>query len=807
MVRLDRITMQGFKSFAGKVTIPFPEGFNAVCGPNGSGKSNIVDALTFVLGTTSARSIRAQKLQNLIFNGGADRKPAEFCEVTLYLNNSDNRIPVNESEVKITRRVTRSGISVYKLNGRTVTRNKIQDLLANAGLSADGYNIIMQGDVTKIIEMNPLERREIIDEVSGIKEFDEKREKAARELERVELRVRESMIVAAEKQKYVQRLKAEKDNAEKYLELSEKLRTFRASLLHKKLTEAEEKGRVIEKEIEEKSRTFDEKSRTFEEAEKSLEALEKRMKKIDEEIMQKTKSIDVLRKADAVQAEILRKKDRLDFNEMELSRLREFESPERNLAVKEIIGLKLPGVHGTVESLVSFPAEYSTAVEVAMGRHSKDIVVRDHETAAGCIKHLKAKKIGRARFLPLDRMKKRERKEYKGKERIIGYAIDLVKFDRKFSMAVEYILGSTLVVDGIDTAKKIRGFRVVTMDGDLVEPSGAMIGGFYRKKRRESYAGRMMQLQQENQALETEIGALQKELGKYSVKDTGETASLREGKQNLEMEIESARKSWKGIFEEKMVLQGSISRLKIEKAKIDATHESLKLEEEEFREVKDFEEGSVDMLQERVRHFVSEINRLGPVNMKAIEEFKTINVEFEEMKKNLDRLLEEKNAIVKIVEDVQKKRYDKFMETFSEIAGNFSTIYYDMAGGAGRLRLEEENNIDSGLVIEANPSGKKIVNLDSMSGGEKTLTSLAFLFAIMQHYSTPFYVLDEVDAALDKANTKKIADLIKKYSKSVQFIVISHNDLTIAEADKVFGVSMDHGISKVFGIEMPVMVE
>ena len=126
-------------------------------------------------------------------------------------------------------------------------------------------------------------------------------------------------------------------------------------------------------------------------------------------------------------------------------------------------------------------------------------------------------------------------------------------------------------------------------------------------------------------------------------------------------------------------------------------------------------------------------------------------------------------------------------------------------GGAGNVRLEEENNISSGLIIEASPAGKKVLNLDAMSGGEKTLTSLAFLFAVMQHYQVPFYVLDEVDAALDKSNTKKIIELIKKYSNDIQFIVVTHNDFTIQEADKVFGVSMESGVSKIFGIEMPAV--
>ena len=138
MLRLERITIHGFKSFANKTVIPLPRGFNVIAGPNGSGKSNITDAIIFVLGITSAKYIRAQKLQNLIFNGTQKRKSAEFCEVSLYINNSKRELPFDEDEVKITRRITRSGISVYKINGRTVTRTKIIEIFSIANMSPDG---------------------------------------------------------------------------------------------------------------------------------------------------------------------------------------------------------------------------------------------------------------------------------------------------------------------------------------------------------------------------------------------------------------------------------------------------------------------------------------------------------------------------------------------------------------------------------------------------------------------------------------------------------------------------------------------
>lgn len=800
MVRLDRITMQGFKSFANKVMVPFPAGFNVIAGPNGSGKSNICDAITFVLGTSSAREIRAQKLQNLLFNGAKSRKPADYCEVTLYIDNGDKAIANVDNEIKITRRITRSGISVYKLNGMTVTRGKILDMLANSKISPEGYNIIMQGDVTRIIEMSNIERRDVIDEIAGIAEFDEKKEKAARELERVEMLVRESMIVVAEKQRLVSRLKAEKDVAELYQKLGSQLRTSRASLLNARAKVLEGKLASIENNLLTETEKFNEHEKEFGDIEKGSEEKEKLIRSIGDEIIQKSKNYGLVRSIEKIRAEILRRKDRIDVNNREISRLKS--STISNDIVKEILNQNLKGVYGTLYSLVNIPPQYAIALEVALGHHRNDIVVETDEIAAACIKFLKERRLGRARFIPLNKIRGREKKPVK--ENIIGYAIDLITFDSKLEHAMQYVLGSTIVVDNIDTARKFRGFRVVTLDGDLIEPSGAMVGGYYKRMR--GFGEGIEKLQRENALLETEIEKSEEELDalkEKEEKESEEVVILQNRRDTLENELEALRKNRKDVYEQRLILQGSISKLRIEKAKLEAEIDNVRLEFEEFSDVKEFLMLPIEELQNNIRNYVIEINRLGPVNMRAIEEYGTIRIEFDEMRKKMDKLLDEKGAITKIIQEVETKRRGKFMETLNNISENFSAIYRDLSSGTGRLRMEEENNIDSGLIIEASPAGKNVVNLDAMSGGEKTLTSLAFLFAIMQLHSSPFYILDEVDAALDKANTKKIVDVIKKYSKNNQFIVISHNDFTVQEADKVFGVSIEDGVSKIFGIELP----
>jgi chromosome segregation protein len=808
--------MYGFKSFANKISIPFPEGFNCICGPNGVGKSNIIDALTFVLGTARAKHIRAEKLKNLIFNGSKNREASKYCEVSLYLDNSDKKIPVPEKEIKISRKVNRSGISLYKLNGRTVPKSKIIELLSYVNLSPEGHNIIMQGDVTRLIEMSNLERKEIIDDISGISEFDDKKDKAYRELEKVENRVRETMIVIVEKQRLVQRLKQERENALKYQRLEKELRKSKASLIHKKLVNTQKEMKELDDKISEMSKEFEAATKASEQLEKELEKKEKEVLGHEEEILEKSRDYKIAREIDLIKSEILTKKEKIEINDKNEERLETIISrlesiyEEKSPAVKEILSLNDPRVNGTISSIIRVPAKFNTAIEVALGGHKNDIVVSDDEFAAQCIKLLKRKRIGRARFIPLNKIKTKNRKDINLSNNVFGYAADIIRFDDKVRPAVEYALRNTVVVSDIDTARKLKGFRIVTLDGDLIELSGAMTGGFYRIRKKSTeinnYRKEIETIRKESKDLEKEIRDLEKKLKKLQkeeIKETEEFKKLREKRTKEQEELSELRKKRTEIQNKRMSIQSQISRLKINRAKLEAILDNLKIELEEYPDITTYFDENEEKLKEKVRNALIEINKLGPINMKAIEEYDIVNVEFNELKRKIDKLLEEKSAITKTVDEIEKKRYDKFMTTLNTISDNFSKIYRDLMKGYGKLRLEEENNIDSGLVIEASPKGKKILNIDAMSGGEKTLTSLAFLFAIMQYYSSPFYVLDEIDAALDKANTKKIIDLIKKYSNDVQFIVITHNDNTIAAADKVYGVSMENGVSKIFGIEMP----
>jgi chromosome segregation ATPase len=757
----------------------------------------VADSLTFVLGIQSARAVRAQKLQNLIFNGGRSKKPAEWCEVSLVLDNFDNKIPIPDKEVKITRRITRSGISVYKLNGKTVNKAKIVDVLSPAGLSPDGHNIIMQGDVTRLIEMNPKERRQILDDISGIAEFIDKKTQAIGKLEKVETRVNEAIAVIAEKQRHVDQLRQEAETAEKYQALSVELRHLLASSIHKQLTDAKSEETDFDKKTKELEIEITLVEKELVTIEKDLPIKEKELKAKSDEIIKQRGGVDTVRQIERTAAEILRKRDRVDILRQQLQQL----NLHQSLDIQKQISVK----SWTLGSIISVPKEYSDALEVAIGNHAKDLVVTTDTEAVQAINHLREKRLGRARFLPLNKIISRGRKEYRPGEGFIGWALDLISYNQTYYPAVSYVLGNTIITDTIENARKMSkyGLRFVTLEGDLIEASGAMIGG-HRTSRLQFFDSTQMNKECENLLVEIEKLSKQlQELQNKEKKEAENVVDLVKERDLLELTVLQIRQKRAEASQGKFMIQSRINTITVEKARREARLQDLETRSKEYKDITTFIDATLEELQKHISQITSNIRSLGLINQKAMEDYKAMRVEFVEMKSKLDKLLEEKASILKTIEEVEKRRHEKFTSTFDAINNGFQKIWTDMTSGIAQLRLEDQTNLDSGLMIEASPAGKKVLDLDAMSGGEKTLTSLAFLFAIMQHFSSPFYVLDEVDAALDKANAHKVANLLKKYSKEYQFLVITHNDITTSAADRVFGVAMEEGSSKIYSIALP----
>lgn len=278
MTKILKLELKGFKSFGKKTEVPFGEDFNCVLGPNGSGKSNILDAMCFVLGKAGAKGMRAEKTANLIYNGGKTRSPAKEGEVSVYFDNT-TKIFGEESEIiKVTRIVKPKGQSVYKINDKTVTRNQILDLLSKARINPDGYNIILQGDIVRLVEMSSIERRQIVEEIAGISIYENKKQKALRELQRVEDKMNEAEIILSERKAHLKELKTDRDKALKFKELDEKIKRNKATINHNELTTKQKKAQDIDK--------------TVQKITQEIQKTQEKIQKYKEKITQKTKEVE-----------------------------------------------------------------------------------------------------------------------------------------------------------------------------------------------------------------------------------------------------------------------------------------------------------------------------------------------------------------------------------------------------------------------------------------------------------------------------------------------------------------------------------
>jgi len=664
----------------------------------------------------------------------------------------------------------------------------------------------------------------------------------------------------------------------------------------------------------------------------------------------------------------------------ELSKLKLSEDISFSPSTKEILRLRdegiIKGIHGSIAELVKVDDKYRKAIEVAAGRRAEAVVVESDEVAAKCIDYLKKNDYGRATFLPLNKMvtgKPRGRALLVIRnENVLGFAMDLVSYDKKYEPAVWYVLGDTIVVNNLDAARSLMGgIRMVTLDGELIEPSGAITGGslpkgglfemcdlkksmelkyklselsreqeeltdaFIKIKeeigkidnelkilpdykleeiekseiRKREIEGKLKVINDELKKLENELNEINSVIADYESKIKEkqneisqleelrrrkeeevisiaseekikkinflkeEIEKLKEESRNLianlrgkekerevilsqkneierrlgeneiklkEMEKELAEEEkrydesgkeikayeeieekiiskTKGLSEERDKLYKEI--VEIEKiidnlsTKMEATIDiisktkarlpSLESALSEIIDIKyEFREEEIlpiDEIKKRMKELEEAIQKMEPVNMKALEEYEKQEERKKKFEEDYNRLKEQRDNLIKLEEEIKNKKNKTFYEVFNEIRKNFIRIYSEFSGAEGDLILQNpENPFEGGLTIKVKKNGKTM-NLYSLSGGEKSIASLAFIFSMQAYEPSPFYILDEIDMFLDEKNAEKIAKMIFSNSSSAQFIVVSLRRVTIKNANHIYGVTISNGVSTIVG--------
>jgi len=951
MAYIKKLVMHGFKSFPKKTELQFTDGINVILGPNGSGKSNISDALCFVLGRLSAKSMRATKSGHLIFMGAKDASPSKEAVVELVFDNSDKTFSIEKSEISIQRIVRRNGQSIYKINNETKTRQDILLLMAQAGIDPNGFNIILQGEIQNFVKMHTEERRKIIEEVSGISIYESRKIKALRELEKTEEKLKEVAAILRERTIYLNNLERERQQALKFKKLESDLKKFKASVIHndiafkkkeiekidseiskavfqidkiKKLilsTQTEnasldEKTKSInskihqstgfeqekinqdiadlranlegirvrienyEKRISEIKRQKEELKISMEESEKTLKELKKNLPeaKKQEDIEKRKKKLEEIetqrKKFYMVKSELKTLKEMTEDKESLLKNyereseylLKQIEnisselfdkktSPEKLHELKSSLNLNKENLERIIKRGVELEKiinlnEYEiknlnklkediSKIDICPLCKSK--ITPEHIKSINSETNPRIEKFQQEINSSLKEIRQIEKDKQEIKEKTDGINSEISKREediRKLKSIEERKEQIKSLQEKIDKTKNEFSQlkkRKISLENNFDENSD--IDQKYENLRLEIQE---ISLRSE-ETIDSDISFKQRETERLKVtikqlvldeQDMSEELdSLKNSNEEKESTLEQKRKDaeelekrFKKLISERDTIQLKIhendmetskrqneihnleqimNNLKIGKAKFDAEYENLEIEILSFPNV-EIIKMSRDALLERITKTQEILSNIGSVNLRSLEVYDSIKQEYDSIKEKSELIEKEKQQTLKIIHEIdikKKKTFNRTLDALNEIfSRNFSLLSIK-----GNVSLELENRkepFEGGVNIIVKTGHGKYFDVTSLSGGEQTLVALSLIFAIQEYKPYFFYILDEIDAALDKRNSQRLAELLKKYMKRGQYIVISHNDEVISNATALYGISMHEGISKITSLKI-----
>ena len=563
---LKKLIAHGFKSFADNIVIDFNNDISGVVGPNGSGKSNIVDAVRWVLGEQSIKSLRGDITTDVIFAGSKSRPAMNSASVTLIFDNKDQYLPISFDEVSIKRRLYKDGTNEYFLNGEKVRLKDINNILMDSGVAKESFNIISQGKIEEILSSKPESRRVIFEEAAGVIKYKKRKEEAFRKLDRTHFNMDRINDIIKELEVQVEPLKEQRKKAIEYQELSENLKSLEISLavvditninnlyqkdkdlidkLQKEITsistnntKSESKTLELKVDINKKEEQLKNLNRDLLEVTEEVEKinskksilLERKKYEVDdvklhnniivlkEEESRLNNEINaILRDIEVANLEIEKQNEKIKLENISYSKIKQEKANIINLlnvairnknklsqeidvlkeniennstlpsSVKHILNNpKLRGICDTVGNIIQTDEKYSKAISVALMANSSNIIVENETCAKEAINYLKASKLGRATFLPLNNIKaKFIRDDIKNQLDIDGYiniASNLVNYDSKYQNVIKNLLGNVIIVKDIDIANKLSkkikfSNRIVTLDGDIINVGGSITGG------------------------------------------------------------------------------------------------------------------------------------------------------------------------------------------------------------------------------------------------------------------------------------------------------------------------------------------
>ena len=722
---LKSLELNGFKSFAQKTILEFPKGITAIVGPNGSGKSNIIDAVRWILGEREAKNLRSVKSEDLIFAGTPKKARVGMAQVAINFDNSSGFFPVNFDEVAIAREVSRDGNSTYLLNKSEVRAKDIVDFFARARLGTKGISIINQGSSDLFVRVTPEERRMMIEEVLGLKEYQLKKSEAERKLKNTSLNLEKIKMITEEVAPRLRTLKRQvskyRARGEKQKELNEIENNYfglKLSGIHADLAKTKTQINGFDEKTSNKSGEL----KTLEEKLKEVESTEYQNKKAEE---LKTKKFGFAGKQSQIQKELGRIEAQLEF----LS-------------------------HRLDDADDSFKKE--------------DLIYLLRDIKSSLEKTLEHKEL--AKFA----------------DSVKSLALKIEEFFKKPSV------------------QRSKEFKIL-------------------EEAKNNIMKEISTIEEELKAIEKEENEIAKNLEEFNERFK-HAFKLKEAKKEEIREFENQRKYL--VFESEK-LNIKLVDIKNEWIKNERTHEEFNNLFLNSRSL--ILNPDINDLEKKMFRLRAELMGIGEIDEALVKEAQEVEGYYNHLSAQSADLEKASADLDNLIVELKEEISSRFNKAFKDISDQFNNFFKLMfGGGSAKLKIkttnnrqlttnneeitleeqkqnenEEEKQEKVGVEIELNLPKKKIHSLDILSGGEKSLVSIAALFALVSVSPPPFLVLDEIDAPLDEKNSARFADLVKDFAKKVQFVVVTHNRTVMEAADVLYGVTMnDDGTSKLLSLKL-----
>ena len=849
-MEFKKIQLNGFKSFADKTNFLIEEGLTGIVGPNGCGKSNIVESLRWVMGETSAKSMRGSGMEDVIFSGTSNKASKNIAEVSIDVDNKNNEGPVQYREVdqiNVRRKIEKDKGSKFYINDKEVRARDAQMFFADLSTGAHSPSMISQGRIGALVTAKPTDRRAILEEAAGISGLHVRRHEAELRLGAAENNLKRADELRRQQEKQLANLQKQAEEATKYRSITEEIKKIEAGLYYLKLLEIDKEIKIeneINNEAEGEVDGFNNKISELEKLikdatdkvsplrEKNIENLSRiqrlnlELQSLDEENTRIQDEIESIKKSiQTLDEDISREKGIIiDANSNE-KRLKEekadlididskyFETEKLSNEELEEAKRKLSKEQEAVDEVVNTIADGTLNISIGPIKNVKNSINRVKEL-------IDSNEINQAVTL-LDRCNMEldnflsDLKDEKSRGELLSVnekSKDIKQLQEKYADA--YSKNQSIKNESIKRNERIKTIETeIESWKNLLSNSEKMVAELTDRKNK--LTNQLTELDNQPKIQAERKGQISENL-RISDKEKIDNDSIIE---ETDQRIESLRTQLNEIQEQSIQIRerkassgATIEGLNKRKNDLlDRISSELNLTEENILEnsnLNGIEElpNAVDQ-EDALDIKKQERERLGSVNLKADEETSKYEEEIKKMEQDRSDLV---SAIVKLkdsINELNQKGRERLIEAFEKVNRKFNEVYTKLFnGGNAKLELvDSDDPLEAGLEMLVSPPGKRLQSITLLSGGEQALTALSLIFAVFLTNPSPLCVLDEVDAPLDDANVTRFCSLLEELIKitNTKFIIVTHHALTMSKMNRLYGVTMpEKGISQLVAVDL-----